>query len=73
MVPLLLLDDGLCVFDIVRRGTGPPERSSGSEIARAAWRLMLQCVRDGGGQGGIVSGIGTHIEPCKLLQSSSHQ
>ncbi|KAL8980719.1 MAG: hypothetical protein Q9205_004279 [Flavoplaca limonia] len=50
--------DGLCVFDIVKRGTGPAERTSGYQIARAAWQLMNQCVRDSGGQGGVVSGIG---------------
>ncbi|KAI4275815.1 MAG: hypothetical protein LQ337_002916 [Flavoplaca oasis] len=51
-------EDGLCVFDIVKRGTGPAERTSGYQIARAAWQLMNQCVRDSGGQGGVVSGIG---------------
>ncbi|KAI4195672.1 MAG: hypothetical protein LQ346_003365 [Caloplaca aetnensis] len=54
----LISDDGLCVFDIVKRGTGPPERTTGYEIARAAWKLMLECVRDRGGEGGVVSGIG---------------
>ncbi|KAL8834516.1 MAG: hypothetical protein Q9176_007459 [Flavoplaca citrina] len=33
-------------------------RTLGYQIARAAWQLMNQCVRDSGGQGGVVSGIG---------------
>lgn len=39
-------------------GPGPFETSTGREIARAAWKLMNECVRDQGGQGGVVGNLG---------------
>ena len=59
--------DGSCIFDIVLRGAGVSEVTSGSEIARAAWKLLNECVRDQGGVGGIVSGVGMYIAPDPVL------
>ena len=53
-----VLDDGTCTFSVVMRGRASSEITSGTEIARAAWKVMNECVRDQGGQGGIVSGLG---------------
>lgn len=50
--------DGSCIFDIVLARAAVSEVTSGFEIARAAWRLMHECVRDQGGVGGIVTGAG---------------
>ncbi|CAO1605780.1 hypothetical protein XANCAGTX0491_009286 [Xanthoria calcicola] len=52
--------DGRCTFNIVMRGRGDSETTTGTEIGRAAWQLMNECVRDQGGQGGVISGIGQH-------------
>ena len=41
------------------KGPAPFETTTGKDIARAAWRLVNECVRDQGNQGGVVSGIGT--------------
>lgn len=63
------VEDGRCVFDIVMKGPGSFETASGQEIARAAWKLLNECVRDKDGQGGVVSGIGTALlqkRPIKL-------
>ena len=43
------------------KGRAPSEKTTGQEIARAAWKLMNQCVRDEGGQGGVVSNIGNYV------------
>lgn len=48
------------MFDITTRGRIPFDITSGQEVARAAWRLMNECVRDQGGQGGVVTGIGMY-------------
>lgn len=58
----LLTGDGRCVFDIDMRGSVSSEKTTGREIARAAWKLLNECVRDQGGQGGIVSNIGIPFE-----------
>lgn len=50
--------DGVCTFDVIIRGRNPSDITSGGELARSAWKLMNECVRDQGGQGGIVTGIG---------------
>ncbi|KAL9007878.1 MAG: hypothetical protein Q9173_006938, partial [Seirophora scorigena] len=50
--------DGRCVLDIVMKGPAAFERTTGREIARAAWKLINECVRDQQGQGGVVQGIG---------------
>ncbi|KAG7005286.1 hypothetical protein G7Y79_00020g048140 [Physcia stellaris] len=50
--------DGSCIFDIVLRGTAVSEETTGFEIARAAWKLMNECVRDQNGVGGIAIGVG---------------
>lgn len=54
-------EDGRCIFDIVMRGTAPLETTTGRDIARAAWILLNECVRDHGNQGGVVSNIGKDI------------
>ena len=54
-------EDGRCIFDIVMRGTAPSETTTGRDIARAAWILLNECVRDHGSQGGVVSNIGKDI------------
>ena len=41
------------------KGSAPSEITSGKEIARAAWKLVNECVRDQDHQGGVISGIGT--------------
>lgn len=53
--------DGRCIFDIVMKGTAPSETTTGYGIARAAWILLNECVRDQGSQGGVVSNIGQYI------------
>lgn len=53
--------DGRCIFDIVMKGTAPSETTTGRDIARAAWILLNECVRDHGSQGGVVSNIGKDI------------
>ncbi|KAI4172995.1 MAG: hypothetical protein LQ348_006658 [Seirophora lacunosa] len=50
--------DGRCVLDIVMKGPAAYETTTGREIARAAWKLINECVRDQQGQGGVVQGIG---------------
>ena len=40
------------------KGSAPSEIITGKEIARAAWKLMNECVRDQDNQGGVMSGIG---------------
>lgn len=50
--------NGRCTFDIVLRGPGPSDTTTGLALAGAAVRLLDECVRDGGGKGGIVSGLG---------------
>lgn len=52
------IGDGRCVFDIVMKGREPSETTSGSELARAARRLILECIGARGGVGGVVSNIG---------------
>lgn len=52
------LGDGTCTFNVVMRGRASSATTKGIEIARAAWKVMNECVRDQGGQGGIVSGLG---------------
>ncbi|KAL8992122.1 MAG: hypothetical protein Q9169_007352, partial [Polycauliona sp. 2 TL-2023] len=42
------------------RGRAVSETTTGEDVARAAWKVMNQCVRDEGGVGGIISGIGQH-------------
>ncbi|CAL8580387.1 hypothetical protein XPA_006115 [Xanthoria parietina] len=50
--------DGLCTFDVIKRSAVIAEETTGIEVARSAWNLMNKCVRDQGGIGGIISGIG---------------
>ena len=52
------IGDGRCVFDIVIKGREPSETTSGSELARAARTLILECIGAGEGVGGMVSNIG---------------
>lgn len=52
--------DGRCTFDFVMRGRAAAETTTGVDIARAAWKLMNECVRDQGGQGGVLSGLGMY-------------
>ena len=40
------------------KGTSPSEMTTGQDIARAAWKLLNECVRDQGGQGGVLSNLG---------------
>ena len=40
------------------KGTAPFETTNGVEIARAAWKLLNECIRDQAGQGGTLPGIG---------------
>ncbi|KAL8876672.1 MAG: hypothetical protein Q9198_005170 [Flavoplaca austrocitrina] len=63
------MGDGKCVFDIVIRGPSPFETTTGQDIARAAWKLMNECVRDHGRQGGVVSGIGAEGKLGIILRS----
>lgn len=41
------------------KGSAPSETTTGKEIARAAWKLLNECVRDQDNQGGVITGIGT--------------
>ncbi|KAI4104942.1 MAG: hypothetical protein L6R37_002985 [Teloschistes peruensis] len=43
--------------------------SSGPELSRAMWKLINQCVRDEGGQGGVASNIGEHKTLGIILRS----
>lgn len=52
------LGDGRCTFDIVIQGRRNFESTTGAELGRAAWKLMNECVRDQGGQGGVLSNLG---------------
>lgn len=54
-------NDGRCAFDIVKRGSAPYEETTPIEIARAALKLMNDCLRDKGRRGGIISGIGMYL------------
>ncbi|KAL8729981.1 MAG: hypothetical protein Q9181_004827 [Wetmoreana brouardii] len=63
----LVSGDGRCVFDIVLKGTALQETTTGQEIARAAWKLVNECVRDQGGQGGVVSNIGMLSQTSSVL------
>ncbi|KAL8635813.1 MAG: hypothetical protein Q9228_006735 [Teloschistes exilis] len=54
----LVSGNGLCTIDIVKKGTAEFDMSSGPELSRAMWKLINQCVRDEGGQGGVASNIG---------------
>ncbi|KAL9013856.1 MAG: hypothetical protein Q9173_001474 [Seirophora scorigena] len=38
------------------KGRSDIETTTGAEIARAAWKLVNECVRDQRGQGGTISG-----------------
>ncbi|KAI4266389.1 MAG: hypothetical protein L6R38_008776 [Xanthoria sp. 2 TBL-2021] len=55
--------NGRCIFDIVMKGPTPSETTTGQEIARAALRLVNECVRGQGKQGGVVSGIADNTFP----------
>ena len=67
----ILLGDGRCVFDIVMKESAPSETVSGKEIARAAWKLVNECVRDQNNQGGVISGIGTfQVESSRFAETS---
>lgn len=61
--------DGHCTFDVVLRGAAPFEEATGVELARSAWKLMNECVRDKGAIQGIASGIGTFYKPTHLFNS----
>ncbi|KAI4130893.1 MAG: hypothetical protein LQ338_001490 [Usnochroma carphineum] len=63
------IGDGRCVFDIVMRGTGTHETTTGNELARAAWKLLNECVRDQRGEGGVVSNIGQRGTLGAILRS----
>ncbi|KAL8898786.1 MAG: hypothetical protein Q9207_006527 [Kuettlingeria erythrocarpa] len=63
--------DGRCIFDIVIKGSASVETASGQEIARAAWKLLNECVLDKEGQGGVVSGIGRAGKLGIILRSNN--
>ncbi|KAL9576214.1 MAG: hypothetical protein Q9212_007287 [Teloschistes hypoglaucus] len=52
-----------------RKGTAEYDTSSGTELSRAMWKLINQCVRDEGGQGGVASNIGEHKTLGIILRS----
>lgn len=65
-----VLGNGLCTIDIVKKGTAEFDMSSGPELSRAMWKLINQCVRDEGGQGGVASNIGMLIHSTSLSSSA---
>lgn len=50
--------DGLCIFNIVKKGSDLYDLSTALEIQAAAVSLLNLCVKDGGGRGGIATDIG---------------
>ena len=58
--------DGRCAFDFVIRGRADFDTTTGADIARAAWKLMNECVRDQGGQGGMLSNLGSRPNPHQV-------
>ncbi|MCJ1453921.1 hypothetical protein MMC28_004270 [Mycoblastus sanguinarius] len=50
--------DGRCIFDIVKRGPNLQTQATALEIQAAGVSLLNLCLKDGGGQGGIASGVG---------------
>ncbi|KAL8646120.1 MAG: hypothetical protein Q9210_006309 [Variospora velana] len=65
--------DGRCTFDIVIRGRSNFESTTGAELGRAAWKLMNECVRDQGGQGGVLSNLGRNASPFPSSTMTSFQ
>ncbi|KAL8664201.1 MAG: hypothetical protein Q9202_003279 [Teloschistes flavicans] len=65
----LISGNGVCTIDIVRKGTADFDTTSGPELSRAMWKLINQCVRDEGGQGGVASNIGEHGTLGIILRS----
>ncbi|KAI4235597.1 MAG: hypothetical protein LQ352_008078 [Teloschistes flavicans] len=62
----LISGNGVCTIDIVRKGTADFDTTSGPELSRAMWKLINQCVRDEGGQGGVASNIGMPVHFTSL-------
>lgn len=54
--------DGLCTFDIVKKGSRNYELATALEIQAAAVSLLNFCVKDRGGQGGVAVNIGARIQ-----------
>ncbi|KAL8954558.1 MAG: hypothetical protein Q9193_007196 [Seirophora villosa] len=52
------------------KGPAAYETTTGREIARAAWKLINQCVRDQQGQGGVVQGIVIEFRLPELIEKT---
>lgn len=56
----MILDDGLCIFDITLANDDLTDEASGYDFRRAANNLIRNCATTGGEpEGGIATGIGT--------------
>ena len=69
LADVFLQDDGLCVFDITLKRFAKSEFTTGQELARAAWKLMTECVRDNDHEGGLIHSLGEFSEMTKNADS----
>ncbi|KAK4694687.1 hypothetical protein P7C71_g2938, partial [Lecanoromycetidae sp. Uapishka_2] len=54
----LTIGDGLCTFDIVKKGSDAYALATALEIQAAAVSLLNLCLKDRGGQGGVAVNVG---------------